>query len=150
MTAKEYLRRLGRAEANIKAKKERLLVMKDVAGGVSSPFLSDMPRATSHGTSKFEEAVVKMVCLEQEIKDDEARLTADKTRALELIGKIENPEYQTVLISRYFKNDSWEDIASAMYYTERWIYILHGRALQELDRILQNFSRIQSSSPQFS
>lgn len=80
---------------------------------------------------------MKVISLESEVTNDEARLIAEKTKALELIGKLKNPDYQTVLISRYFKNESWDQIASDMFFTERWIYTLHGRALQELDEILK-------------
>jgi DNA-directed RNA polymerase specialized sigma24 family protein len=150
MTAKEYLRRLARFEANIKAKKERLSVLKEMAESVRSPVITDMPKGSPGGTSRLEESVMKMISLENEINNDEARLVAEKTKALEMIGKIQNPDYQTVLISRYFKNESWEQIATDMFFTERWIYTLHGRALQELDDILKEFSRVQSSSVQFS
>lgn len=140
MTAKEYLRRLARFEANIKAKRERLFVLKKMARSVRSPIISDMPKNSPSETSRLEESVMKVISLESEITDDEARLVAEKTKALELIGKLKNPDYQTVLISRYFKNESWDQIASDMFFTERWIYTLHGRALQELDEILKEFS----------
>lgn len=140
MTAKEYLRRLARFEANIKAKKERLFVLKEMARSVHSPVISDMPKNSPGGTSRLEESVMKVISLENEITDDEARLVAEKTKVLELIGKLKNPDYQTVLISRYFKNESWDQIASDMFFTERWIYTLHGRALQEMDEILKEFS----------
>lgn len=140
MTAKEYLRRLARFEANIKAKKERLFVLKEMAESVRSPVISDKPKNSPSETSRLEESVMKVISLESEITNDEARLIAEKTKALELIGKLKNPDYQTVLISRYFKNESWDQIASDMFFTERWIYSLHGRALQELDEILKEFS----------
>lgn len=140
MNAKEYLKRIARSEANIKAKKERLAVMREMAHSIGSPEMSDMPKNPNHGTSRLEESIVRMISLENEIRRDEERLCTDKTAALDLIGRIPNPEYQTVLISRYFKNESWESIAEAMFYTERWIYKLHGWALQELDKILEQFS----------
>ena len=140
MTAKEYLKRIARTEANIRAKKERLLVMHEMAESVGSPVMSDMPRNPNHSASKLEDSVMKMMALENEIRQEEEKLTADKTRALELIGEIWNPEYQTVLISRYFRNESWDDIASEMYYSQRWIYRLHGYALDELDKILKECS----------
>lgn len=140
MTAKEYLRRLARFEANIKAKKERLSVLKEMAESVRSPVITDIPKGSPNGTSRLEESVLKMLRLENEITEDEVRLVAEKTKALEMIGRLKNPNHQTVLISRYFKNETWEQIASDMFFTERWIYSLHGRALQELDEILKEFS----------
>lgn len=140
MNAKKYLRQLGRAEANIKAKRERLAVLRDIACSPASPVISDMPKAPVRNTSRIENMVMKILELEDEIRNDEAVLRDEKTEALERIGRIPDPECQTVLISRYFKNETWEEIAQSIFYTERWIYKPHGRALQELDAILKEFS----------
>ncbi len=140
MNAKEYLRQLGRAEANIKAKKERLAALRDIACSPASPVISDMPKAPPRNTSRIENMVMKMLELEDEIRSDEAALREEKTEALERIGMIPDPECQTILIARYFRNQTWEEIAQSMFYTERWIYKLHGRALQELDTVLKEFS----------
>lgn len=137
MIAKEYLRHIARAEANIKAKKERLSVMNEMAHSIGSPVMSDMPKNPNRRPSRLEDSVMKMLALEDEIRRDEEKLREEKTQALELIGRIENPEYQTVLIARYFKGESWETIAAEMYYSERWIYRLHGYALEALDDILE-------------
>lgn len=137
MNAKEYLKRIARSEANIRAKKERLAVMREMAHSIGSPEITDMPRNPNHGTSRLEDSVIRMLRLEEEIRRDEEKLRSSKTKALELIGKIPNPEYQTVLISRYFRNESWETIAAEMFYSERWIYRLHGYALEEMDGVLE-------------
>lgn len=77
-----------------------------------------------------------IISLETEIRRDEDRLQASKTAALDLIGRIPNPEYQTVLISRYFRSKTWEEISQEMYYSISWIYRLHGYALEALNGIL--------------
>lgn len=136
MNAKEYLKRIARSEANIKAKKERLAVMREMAIGIGSPEMSDMPKNPNHGTSRLEDSMVRIISLETEIRRDEDRLQAAKTAALDLIGRISNPEYQTVLISRYFRNKTWDEISQEMYYSISWIYRIHGYALEELNGIL--------------
>lgn len=139
MTAKEKLRMLGRMELYIYSKKERLAVLKEMSRTVSSSKFDDMPKSSNRGRSKLEETVLKCINLEKEIKEDEERLENEKLIILELIGRIPEPEYQTVLISRYFKHKSWEDIANGLFYTKRWIYSLHGKALESLEeKILQS------------
>lgn len=139
MTAKEKLRMLGRMELYIHSKKERLAVLKEMSRTVSSSKFDDMPKSSNRGRSKLEETVLKCIDLEKEIKEDEERLENEKLIILELIGRIPEPEYQTVLISRYFKHKSWEDIANGLFYTKRWIYSLHGKALESLEeKILQS------------
>ena len=112
MVAKEYLKKIARMESYIQSKKERLAVLKDMSS-------------------------IKYLDLENEIKEDEKKLEHEKLYLLEAIGRIEEPEYQTILISRYFKHQSWDDIANSLFYTKRWLYSLHGRALERLDEELQ-------------
>jgi hypothetical protein len=136
MTAKEYLKSIARDEANIRAKKARLSVMDELSVSISSPALSDMPRNPNRGASRLENSIMKKAALEAEIMNDETRLKIEKAKALDLIGRIDNPEYQTILIARYFKGESWETIAEEMYYSRSWVFRLHGYALRELDSII--------------
>lgn len=136
MTAKEYLKQISRLTSFIESKKERLTVLRDIAQSCGAPALTGMPKNPGSSQSKMADAICKAIDLENEIRRDEERLQQKKVFLLELIGQIESTEYQTILISRYFKNSSWEDIASKMFYSERWIYELHGRALNELNRLL--------------
>lgn len=136
MVAKEYLKKIARMESYIQSKKERLAVLKEMSSGISSPKFDDMPRNPNKGRSRLEETILKYIDLENEIKEDEKKLEYEKLYLLEAIGRIEEPEYQTILISRYFKHQSWDDIANSLFYTKRWIYSLHGRALEKLDEEL--------------
>ena len=136
MAAKEYLKKIARMESYIQSKKERLAVLKEMSSGISSPKFDDMPRNPNKGRSRLEETILKYIDLENEIKEDEKKLEYEKLYLLEAIGRIEEPEYQTILISRYFKHQSWNDIANSLFYTKRWLYSLHGRALERLDEEL--------------
>lgn len=136
MSGKEYLRKIARMELFIQSKKERLAVLKEMSSSISSPGFDDMPKSPNKGKSRLEETILKYIELENEIKADEENLEHEKLIILEAIGKIEEPEYQTVLISRYFKHQTWDEIANSLFYTKRWIYSLHGRALEKLDKKL--------------
>ena len=132
MMAKESLRKIARMEQFIQTKRERLVVLKDMSSSISSPRFDDMPRNPNKGKSRLEETLLKYIDLEHEIKEDEENLEHEKLIILDAIGKIEEPEYQTILISRYFKHQTWDEIASSLFYTKRWLYFLHGRALEKL------------------
>lgn len=136
MSGKEYLRKIARMELFIQSKKERLAVLKEMSSSISSPGFDDMPKSPNKGKSRLEETILKYIELENEIKADEENLEHEKLIILEAIGKIEEPEYQTVLISRYFKHQTWDEIANSLFYTKRWIYSIHGRALEKLDEKL--------------
>lgn len=153
MTAKENFKQLARMEAFIGVKKQRVAALKALASSTGSPYLSGMPKSPNESLSPMADAVCKALDLEAEIRSDEAELQEKKVFLLELIGTLDNCDHQTVLIKRYFEHLSWDDIASCMFYTTRWIYKLHGCALEEMDKKLcENDNRlksVQSSSPQF-
>lgn len=48
------------------------------------------------------------------------------------IKQLENEDERDVLFYRYIKGMEWWEIARTMDYSERWIYELHGRALENL------------------
>ncbi|KOA21163.1 hypothetical protein CLHOM_02930 [Clostridium homopropionicum DSM 5847] len=140
MTAKEYLRQLSRTEAFINAKKQRAEALRRLAETSSSPVMNGMPRNPNGGGSTMAEAICKAIMIESEIKEDEIALQERKVFLLELIGKIENTEHQTVLIKRYFEKLSWDRIAECMFYSTRWIYKLHGQALEDLEGVFKHES----------
>jgi hypothetical protein len=64
------------------------------------------------------------------------RLLAYREEAQDMIGRIGKPHYRQVLQNRYINNLKWDTIADVMKYDVRWVLILHGRALQDFDRLL--------------
>lgn len=143
MTAKESFKQLARMDAFIDAKKQRVDALKALALSTGSPNLSGMPKNPSKSLSPMADAVCKALDLEAEIRSDEAKLQEKKVYLLELIGTLDCSDHQTVLIKRYFEHLSWENIASSMFYSTRWIYKLHGRALEEMDKKLAQSVRAQ-------
>ena len=56
-------------------------------------------------------------------------VTCEISRAIQ---KIENYDYQDLLVKRYVLGQSWEKIADDMNYGIRNVHRLHGEALREL------------------
>ena len=78
----------------------------------------------------------KALDLEEEIRKDEIKLQEKRLYILELIGTLDNVDFQTVLIKRYFEHASWDTIAATMFYSISWVYKLHVNALRALDNCL--------------
>ena len=53
-----------------------------------------------------------------------------------LIDSLPVPEDRTLLELRYLSGSKWEEIAEAMSMHVRWVYRMHGRALQAAQKIL--------------
>ena len=74
--------------------------------------------------------------LEDEINSGVDCLIDTKRAIMEIIGEIKNVEYRILLEFRYLCFNSWAEIADKMGYGLRWIHILHGRALSEVNDVL--------------
>ena len=153
MTAKDCFKELAYMQSCIGAKKQRLAALRALASSAGASNLNGMPGSPEKQRSSVEITVCKTVDLEAEIQANEALLQEKNVFLLELIGTIDSSELQTVLIKRYFEHLSWDDIAGSMYCTTRWVYKLHGRALEEMSKKLNKsgyfqklFSRVQLSS----
>lgn len=136
MTAKEYLSQAKYLDLRINSKIEQVAALNDLATKATS-VLTGMPHSSNRGTSSMESAITKMVDLEAEIKQDIDKLVDLKLEILEAIKAVQNVEYQTVLEKRYLCFQSWEEIAAAMNYDIRWLYKLHGKALEEIRTVLK-------------
>ena len=137
MTAKEFISQISRLESHISAKKQRIAALRCMATSVG-PNYTGMPHNPSKSVSPMADAVCKIIDLEEEVRKDEYRLQSKRLFFLELIGQIECPDYQTILIKRYIEQLNWEDISHTLFFTKRWVFTLHGRALLELDALLDN------------
>lgn len=73
------------------------------------------------------------------------RLLAYREEAQGRIEQVDKPHYRQVLQNRYINNLKWDTIADVMKYDVRWVLILHGRALQDFDRLLWGNGAVQNT-----
>ena len=136
MTARAYLSQLSKLEETIRNKEERAAEYYELAGSTGNTALTGMPRNPSPSHSPMEDALCKAVDLENEIRQDKVLLQRKKVFLLDIIGTLESHDEQSVLICRYFKHMSWDDISAKLIYSERWVYKLHDRGMAHLDSLL--------------
>jgi len=128
MTTKEYLSQAWYLDKRITTKERQLDWLKAHAVYVS-PEISEMPKNPSRHRSPIEEAVVRIVDLENEINLGIAHLMQLKMEIGRTIRSINNMECETLLEMRYLTFKAWEDIASQLNYSRDYIYHLHRKAL---------------------
>ncbi len=103
--------------------------MNDMAS-VSSPRLTGMPHSTdTHGLDeivvRYEEIVSKY--------EKRLKLYQKETLAIEqAIEGLKDPRLRLLMRYKYMDGYKWDTIADLMHYEVRWLYILHGQALQEI------------------
>lgn len=135
MTVKEYLSQAKFLDQRINSKIQQVAALNDLATKATST-LTGMPRNPNHATSTMEEAIAKIIDLQAEINSDIDTLVDLKRDLSATIKAVGNTEYQTVLEKRYLCFQSWEQIAVEMGYDLRWLYRIHGKALEEVKAIL--------------
>ena len=134
MTAKEYLSQARYLDLRINSKIQQVASLNDLATKATST-LTGMPRNPNHATSTMEEAIAKIIDLQAEINSDIDTLVDLKRDLSATIKAVGNTEYQTVLEKRYLCFQSWEQIAVEMGYDLRWLYRIHGKALDEVQAV---------------
>lgn len=128
MTIKEYLSQAYRLDQRINSKIEQINSLHDLAAKASTT-ISETSCCSSANKQRMENNIVKIVDLEREINEDIDKLIEVKKDIVEMVKKVENPEYQTLLERRYLCFKKWEQIAMEMNYDLRYIHKLHLRAL---------------------
>lgn len=137
MTAKEYLNQVRNLESKMKILKEEIDTLREMV--VSTGAIQQGERVLSSGTQdKMAETICKIKEKECEWNDLMREFALARANVIINIQKLNNPEYEQILYKRYCQSKKWEEIALEMNYTYQWVCKLHGRALLELDKVLNN------------
>ena len=131
MTAKEYLSQAFIVDVDINTKLDQLDRLNALATKATTTF-SEVPFTGTPDPHRREDIIVKIIDLEDRIKEEMRRLVDLKSDIMTAIAKIEEPEQRIVLEKRYLEFKKWEDIAVEMNRSLRSIYRLHGQALKNV------------------
>jgi DNA-directed RNA polymerase specialized sigma24 family protein len=127
VTAREYLGKAIELERVIEAKRRTLKKLRIRCRGLSSPVLGDKIKTSDSGNMS---AVDKLIDLETEIQEQEARLVDSQREIIEKIQLVYNPTLIAVLTDKYVNGMSLETIAEKMNKSKRTVCVWHGQALQ--------------------
>ena len=139
MTSKEYLLQARFLDASIRTKVEQIEALNDLATSCTA-VISDMPRNPNRGSSRMADAVMKIIDLQEEIKNDMIALVNLKREIMDVIKAVSSLELRTILEKRYLSFISWERIAVELGYSIQHTYRLHDMALKEVEEILKHES----------
>lgn len=134
ITAKEYLKSIRTLDIEINSKKEELINLNEKLT-ILSPQGSDTP-VKSSGTTDITKTVDKIIDLQREIETEINELVNLRLEARVFINQLADLRFRVILTDYYINGDTWEQVAQTMKYDLRWIYRLHGRALQDFEKIL--------------
>ena len=143
MNAKSYLKQVEKLDTIIQNKIVEKEQWKAIALGVTSH--SDGERVQSSGRpSKMADAVDRCVDIEKEIDCLIDRLVELKRDITGVIEQLNATEYD-VLHKKYIQHLSYCEIADAKRRDYNWVTTIHGRALKNVQRILDERDRNEST-----
>lgn len=133
--AKKFFRACRRIDKRIEGKCDEIERVRLMAERVTASY-SDEPRGGGGPTSRVENAVLRYIDMERELEREVDRMAAYRRYAKNVIEKLDDDRHRDILNLRYFSGWSWEKIAIAFDVDVKWAYKLHGRALGDARRIL--------------
>ena len=135
MKAKEYLKQIRYLDLTIQNKLEEIQHIKDQLSHITV-VLGQENVGGSRRLNKIEDLTIKMISFEDEMSEAMNELINKKKEITTLIDTIDNKTLTRLLHLRYFCYLTWEEIAVNMHMSIRTVYRLHGKALQEIDKLI--------------
>ena len=95
--------------------------------------LSESPTSGTKDPHKYD------ILAELDIKLAEKEAEIDKARLeiYNVISEVKDTKLRTILMARYCECMSWQEIQAIMHYDQRWVYRLHGQALQAVEPLIK-------------
>lgn len=131
MTAKQWLNRARRIDREIRTLEEVISSTRERLESVTQSYSGDGAQS-SKDPHKFDR-LVELESLVNEKIDEQIQI---KTEILEAISQIRDRRQRIVLTEYYLNMKTWEQVAVEINYSWRQVMNIHGRALQEMQRII--------------
>lgn len=131
MTAKEWLMRAWKIDREVNALFEAQKAAYDRLTSATAA-CGNVPVSSTKDPHIYDSYVE----LANKLNDRIDELCAVKAEITELIGRLDDPRLRTLLTARYISCLTFEQIASEMHYSGRWVLRLHRKALEKIDEII--------------
>ncbi|MDE5754250.1 MAG: hypothetical protein K2H89_06900 [Oscillospiraceae bacterium] len=131
MTAKEYWNKAEQLRKRINRKIHEIYVLRQGAESMNGSSMSDMPKTVSPEPNKIENAVCKIITLEQEIRETQSELDDLTNEMYANIKRVDDGDARDILTKRYIEFKPWKAIAAEFGYSIQHTYYLHTKALEK-------------------
>lgn len=138
MTAKEYLQRLESLDIKIKQKKRELEMLRTETACVNGiDYTKTRVQTSKNLGAAYESAIEKIIEIEEEISREIKEYIHEMHKIINLIHKLKDKRYISLLYKRYVEFKQLEVIAKEMGYAYEWVRELHGQAVQSFSDLMK-------------
>ncbi len=134
--AQEYLEQVDKLNALIENKMAEVAQWRSIALGITAHSEGERVQS-SGGQQKMADAINRVVDLQAEINSMIDFLIDLKQEIIETIEQLNATEYD-VLHKRYIQGMTFDEIGAVKDKSKSWATTVHGRALQNLNKILDD------------
>lgn len=137
MTAKEYLQQIYHLDRRIKRLQSRREEIRADLYSVKSTtdYNADRVQSSVAGDSMLR-LIAKVDSIERDIVKELDQLISLKNRISKEIEAVPNEKHKTILYRRYVLCERWEQIAVDLNVSVRYVYMIHGEALQSFAKYI--------------
>ena len=139
MNALEFLKQYRACMVRIKKLEEQIQELSDLMSHIT-PEMSSERVQSSHPPDKIGQLVAKKVDLVTQLMGEIATAFGVMNDIEEVIDQVEPVGYQMILQKKYIEGKTWDQVAREVCYDPSWVWVLHRRALAEVDKILASRS----------
>ena len=132
MTPKAYFEQVFELDKEVKSKQQERDAIRGTVLGATT--WEDNPSFSNQFHSTTENMVLKLDDCSNAINETVDKLVDLKMQLGTEIDQVEDRRYRIVLRERYIRCKAWADIAIEQNYDRRYIYELHGHALNEFKK----------------
>ena len=134
MTTKEYLNQIERLDKMITNKLSEIYQLKIMSCRITVSGDSERVQ-TSGNHDKLGSTISKIVDLERETDELVDSLVDKRKEILRQIDNMKNIDHYDVLHKHYVERRTFQDIADSENWSIRQVFNIHGRALQEFEKM---------------
>lgn len=136
MNTKEYLQQIHIAKCTIDQMQQKLAMIDAELYAAKSPqFNPDRVMKSIQDNDDILRLIDKHDRLTQDIRREIDRLYNLRGKILREVDQVQDARLRQVLTERYELCHTWEQIAVNMNVTVRYVYMLHGKALEEFKKV---------------
>ena len=137
MSVKDFLERARHLDDAINSQVAELAHLRELSMKIGSSRLEEHIDRSTPQEAPFAKWVERIVDKEKEINEEIDRLVAVKLEISDYIDKIDNPQWQRLLRSRYVLCKEWADVAEEMGYGISSVYRIHKQIMNFLGEELK-------------
>lgn len=133
LRVKEYLSRAFYDELNILSLIDELEKIDSMM--LRTNTINENDKVQGGKKQSLEDLIIKFLDYKTKLQKQIEKSRKEVEDILEVIDKLEDARFRTLLVMRYIRHMKWDEIAKAMSFDIRWATRLHLKALREIVKL---------------